>query len=430
MIGTYLTEPIFGDAEIKQAFSDSAMTRAMLQVEAQLARTQSNLGIVPGEHAETIRRLAEDLAITPEVLAEGVGAAGVPVPALVSALRTAVGQPAADFVHYGATSQDIVDTATVLCIRDALAVLADRINQLLDTLARQSQTHRATLMLARTRGQLATPTTAGLRIAQWASPLIELEAEMLALKPKVLKVQFGGASGNCTAVGADAAATSKGLADALGLADAPPWHTDRSALHALASWLMRAVSACGKIGADTAISARGEVSEMQAGVGGGSSTMPHKSNPVTAEALQSIALAANASFGGFTASAAHLEERDGVNWAAEWLFLPQLFILTGAAVSTAGILASTLKVNETAMLARITKTPGVMSEAAVFALAHELGRTKAGQEVKAAMADGGDLGQALTARGYSHIDWDAALDPASVITNSAAIADRIWARRG
>ena len=426
MIGTYLTDPIFGDNELKERFSDASMTRAMLEVEAALAMAQAGLGVVPEEEAKDIAETAAQLDIDPRALAEGVRSSGVPVPALVAALKKAVGQPASDYVHFGLTSQDVVDTATVLCLRGALDDLAARLASLIDALAEQSDAHDETVMLARTRGQLATPTTAGLRIAQWAQPLIEFENELVSVEASALRVQVGGASGNRTALGAQSAAVSAAMAHALGLADAPPWHTNRAGFHRLAGWLNRVVSACGKIGADIALSSRGEVAEMRAGGGGGSSTMPHKSNPVTAEALEALNLAAQAYYTGFTASAAQREERDGAAWSVEWLFLPQLVMATGAALKNANRLAESLQVNADVAARRISDTPAVMTEAAVFALAQEIGRSRAVEEVKLAMAEGGALGEALRARGFTGIDWEAVLDPAPAVSASRDVARQIF----
>ena len=429
MIGTYLTDPIFGDAELKERFSDAAMTRAMLNVEAALAEAQAGLGIIPKNHADDISKTAAELDVDSHALAEGVRSSGVPVPALVAALKKAVGRPASDYVHFGLTSQDVVDTATVLCLRAALDDLAVSLSDLIDALAAQSNAHGETVMLARTRGQLATPTAAGLRIAQWAHPLIELENELAEIRASALRVQVGGASGNQTALGPQSAAVSAAMASALGLADTPSWHTNRSGLHRFAGWLNRIASACGKIGTDIALSSRGEVAEMRAGGGGGSSTMPHKSNPVTAEALEALTLAAQAYFAGFASSAVHREERDGAAWSVEWLFLPQLVIVTGAALKNAIRLAESLQVNAAVAAQRIKDTPAVMAEAAVFALAQEVGRSRAVEEVKAAITEGGALEEALRARGFNNIDWASVLDPAAAINPSQAEARHVFGLR-
>lgn len=429
MIGTFLTDPIFRDQAIAAQFSDSAMTQAMLAVEAALATAQAEQGIVPQEMAERISDASKKLTMNPAELAKGVSASGVPVPALVGALRSAVGSPASDFVHFGATSQDIVDTATVLCIREALKTVSTRLTAVVEILQAASINHRDTIMLARTRGQLATPTTVGLRIAQWANPLISLESEAQTVRSQALRVQLGGASGNRSALGQNAAKVSTRLAQLLQMRDGPPWHTNRDALHRLAGWLMRIISACGKIGKDIGIASRSEVLEMRAGTGGGSSTMPHKSNPVASEALEAVTMAAQAVFAGFSASAVHREERDGAAWSLEWLFLPQLFILTGSALSLAQSQAESLKINAETMRQRIKDTPAVMAEAAVFALAQTIGRERASAEVAIALAAEKTLGQALSAQGFRNVDWDAVLDPASTIEASADIARQIFDQR-
>lgn len=395
MGSTYLTRPILGHPPTGARFDDAAFTRAMITVEAALAKVQAELGVIPQEAATDIAALA-GATVPPEPLSAGVAAAGVPVPALVAALRAQLGPQSADWLHFGATSQDIVDGAMCLCASHALAGHAQALADLIDTLHVESEAHGDVLMLARTRGQLATPITFGLRIAQWAQPLIGLENELPGLRGLALKVQFGGASGSRSANGGDGRAIGQALAAELGLTASPPWHTDRGGLRQLSAWLLRLVQALAKIGGDLALSARGEIAEVRAGAGGGSSTMPHKSNPVQAEALATIAQVAAACDAGLANSAVHAEERDGAMWAVEWALLPQMFELAGAALSHADALVSDMTADGSAMKRRITATPAVLSEAAVFALSTKLGRTEATAEVKDALAKGTSLEKLLT----------------------------------
>lgn len=427
--GSFLTRPIFGDGEVRALFGDAALIRKMVDVEIALAGVQARLGVVPKEAADTIARAAEALEIPAEDLAQGVAASGVPVPALVGALREAIEGEAADAVHFGATSQDIVDTALNLCYRDALDVVETRLAQVIDSLVSESRAHRETLMLARTRGQLATPITLGLRIAQWAQPLIALESESVEVRRRALRVQFGGASGN-RAAAPEGAATSRGLAEALGLSNSPPWHTDRSGLMRLARWLHSVVAALAKIGGDLRLSARSEIGEIRAGSVGGSSTMPHKSNPVTAEALGSLGAVATAQLSGLAGAATHAEERDGAMWPVEWLLLPDLFETTAAALAHAGALIGSLRVDAGAMRDRIEGTPEVMAEAAVFALAGKIGRGAASKAVAEALASEKSLAEALVEQDHSGVDWPTVLDPETAVVPSAEVADRILALRG
>ncbi|MEN8842118.1 MAG: lyase family protein [Octadecabacter sp.] len=429
MTDTFLTRPIFGDADMAQCFGDAALTRAMLDVEAALARAQGILGVIPNEAAAAISSGAEGLNVDVGRLEQGVAVSGVPIPALVAALREAVGSPHDDWVHWGATSQDIVDTGVSLVFRDALGLLETQVAGLIDSLEAASQKHDTTLMIARTRGQLATPITFGLRAAQWAQPLIAREAELAQLKRRILRVQFGGASGSQSVVAPHGVATVEALAQALGLAPAAPWHTDRSAHARLAGWLSGLVAACAKMAGDLILLGRSEIDEVRAGAGGGSSTMPQKSNPVTAEAIVSLSRVAQACEAGLSASRIHAEERDGAMWSVEWLLLPQLFEATAAALRHATLLAGDLRPNEARMRQRMDDTPEVLAEAAVFALAPKLGRQDAAKQVQEAFSAGEPLREALRKAGPKDIDWDAAFAPARFSGPAAEIARSIFAAR-
>ena len=429
MTDTFLTRPIFSDANMARCFGDAALTRAMLDVEAALARVQGNLGVIPNEAAAAISNCAEQLNVDADRLEQGVSESGVPVPALVAALREAVGSPHDDWVHWGATSQDIVDTGLSLIFRDALDLLETQVAGLIESLEAASLKHDTTLMIARTRGQLATPITFGLRVAQWAQPLIALEAELADLKRRVLKVQFGGASGSQSVVAPHGIATTEALAQVFGLAPAAPWHTDRSAHARMAGWLSGLVTACAKMAGDLILLGRSEIDEVRAGAGGGSSTMPQKSNPVTAEAIVSLSRVALACEAGLSASRIHAEERDGAMWSVEWLLLPQLFEATAAALRHATLLAGDLRPDEARMRQRMEDTPDVLAEAAVFALAPEFGRQKAAKLVQEALSEGEPLREALRKAGPKDIDWDAAFAPVRFSGPAAEIARSIFAAR-
>lgn len=427
MRSNFLTDPIFGHPPIQRALGDRAISTAMVRTEVALARAQSELDIIPKSSALAIEVELKDANVASDVLAQGVGQAGVPVPAMVQALRKRLTSEDADWLHFGATSQDIVDTAMCVCFDDALSILSADLATLIDNLEHQAAAHAQTLMLARTRGQLATPISFGLRLAQWAQPLIGLEAEVPDIRRAALRVQFGGASGSRNVLGDQGAAVAAQFADKLGLAVSPPWHTDRSGMRRLANWMSRCIAALAKIGRDFAIASRGEVEELHAANGGGSSTMPHKSNPVTAEALQSIAAVAVAYEAGLAASAVHAEERDGVMWPVEWALMPQLFEAAGAAFNHALRLLDAMRVNVDGMRARLDKMPAVRSEAAVFALSSKLGRVAASEIVKDALKAGTRLEDVLT----EHGDPDAllAISDAAFLNASTAMIRQIFSAR-
>lgn len=427
MTYSFLTDPIFGCDEIRELLDDRAITAAMIRTEVALARVQADLGIIPEPSARAIMTALKDVEVEANLLGLGVKNEGVPVPALLSALREQLDPGDADWLHYGATSQDIVDTAMCLNFGAAQRVVGSKLTAVLDALEAKSDTHAQTLMLARTRGQLATPISFGLRLAQCAQPLIGLEAELSDVKRVALRVQFGGGSGSRSVLGEHGAVVAAKLAEELDLMDSPPWHTDRSGMRRLANWMSRCIAALAKIGRDFSIASRGEVGELHPANGGGSSTMPHKSNPVTAEALQSIAAVAVAFEAGLAASAVHAEERDGVMWPVEWALMPQLFEAAGAALNHALRLLDAMRVNVGGMRARVDEVPAVRSEAAVFALSSKLGRVAASEIVKDALKAGTRLEDVLTEHGDSEALL--AISDAAFLNASTAMIRQIFSAR-
>lgn len=422
-----MTDAIFGNVTIRACLDDPALCSQMIRVEIALARAQAELGVIPAEAAGNIASRLSGASPDLDRLKTGVAEAGVPVPALVGALRAELRPEDADWLHYGATSQDIVDTAFCLCFGVALDHVETRLAQVIDTLYALANRHAETLMLARTRGQLATPITFGLRAAQWAQPLIALEAETPDVRSSSLRVQLGGASGSRSVFGDKGGDLAGLLARHLGLADSPPWHTDRSGLRRLANWLSRTTSATAKIGRDFALSARGEIGELRAAKGGGSSTMPHKSNPVTAEALQSLVAIGVACEAALAASGAHSEERDGALWPVEWVMMPLLFEATGAALDHAGKLLEGMQVEAETMNKRIDDFPEVRAEAAVFALAQKLGRVEASRLVAETLASGSDLTSLFEL--WPEADLEESLSDAAFAAPSAELVQRIFSQR-
>ncbi|MEM1362206.1 MAG: lyase family protein [Pseudomonadota bacterium] len=422
-----LTSAIFGHSGLKSRFEDDALIAAMVQVEVTLARVQAELGLIPVEAAQAIADLPKAHAVSSSALVAGVADAGVPVPALVASLRQSLSEDAADWLHFGATSQDIIDTALCLCYQAALQDLEAGLATVIDTLESLSRAHAETLMIGRTRGQLATPITFGLRAAQWAQPLISRELDLPGLRESALRVQLGGAAGSQMVLGEMGPEVSRLLAEQLGLAAASPWHTDRSGIRKLAQWLSDMIMSMAKIGADVALMARGEIAEVSLANGGGSSTMPHKSNPVIAEALQSLTAVAAATNAGLASAAVHTEERDGANWPVEWALMPPLFEAAGAAISHAQKLLGGLEVRADAMAARLAATPEVKAEAAVFALARRVGRSEASRLVTIALASDQPLRQALPE--IPDLSWDEALSDRAFCAPAAVVAAEIFAKR-
>ncbi|KNG93432.1 hypothetical protein ATO11_12560 [Pseudaestuariivita atlantica] len=417
---------LYGDAEVAACLDDATQVRAMIRVEAALARAEGAVGVVPDEAAARLAEALDGIGIAPGDLAEGAAQAGVVVPALVAALRRGLPDDLAHWVHWGATSQDIVDTAMVLCLRDAMDAIAARLVRVIDGLQRLSNAQAVQVMAGRTRGQVATPVTFGLKAARWAQPLLGAEAGLDALARALFRIQFGGASGAGTAIAPHGPAVGAAMARELGLHDAPPWHTDRSPYLALAAWAQGVAAGLSKCAGDVILLVRSEIAEVTAGAGGGSSTMPQKANPVGAEAIRALAVLCGQAAQGLAGFAAHAEERDGTAWPLDWVYLPQLVVSLGAALRHAEALVTSLDPRPDRMAATLAAHPGVMAEAASFALARHMPRAEAQARVKAALA-----GETPMAQAFADIDedWAAVLDPASVIPACRVEATRVFATR-
>lgn len=402
---------LFADDEVARQLDDHAQVRTMLRVEAALARAAAAAGLVPGEAAERIARAAETIDLEPGRLTDGTTASGVPVGALAAALREEVGDEDASWVHWGATSQDIVDTALVLRLAAVMELLDGRLAGLIRQLEDLARRHADTPILARTRTQAATPTSFGLKIAGWAAPLRRHRSRLAELRPRVLVIQLGGAAGTRSVFGEAAGSVAEALAAELGLGNPPlPWHNQRDNVVELAGWLSSVTGSLGKIGRDVALLAQGEVGELRVASGGGSSTMPQKSNPVGAEILESLARHNATLVSEMHHAQVHAQERDGAAWTAEWLALPQMAVAAGAALNRARSLTADLVVDTRRMADNLAATNGLaLAEAATFALSRHMTRRKSEELVKLAAQrvreDGGHLLDHLAGLSDAPVDW-------------------------
>ena len=424
---------LLSDPEVAALLDDAAQARAMVRVERALAVAEGRLGVIEPGVATAIEQRLSNFEPGLVGLARGTAEAGVPVPALVAQLRVAVGGEAAGFLHWGATSQDIVDTALILQLREALVLLEGRLAALTAALARLADAHRATVAVARTRFQQAVPTTFGLKAAAWLAPLLRHRARLAGLRSRLLVVQFGGAAGNLSALGAQGAAVMEALAAELDL-DCPalPWHAQRDTLAELASWLALVTGSLGKLGLDLLLLAQSEVAEVREARGGGSSTMPQKANPVLSEALVTLARRNATLLAGMYQAMPHALERDGAAWQLEWAILPDMIETTGAALAHAGELARTLVVDPArarAVLDAALDLP--LAEAVSFALAEHVPRARAQELVKQAAreatASGRQLLEVLAARVDAKIDWEQIRAEAEHPACNDALIDRVLA---
>jgi len=431
--------PLFGDSEINELLTDEAYVRALVEVEIALARAEARLGVIPSGAAEQICSGAQWNKIDIAALAKGTTRSGVPIIALVQEIRRVVGGEAAPYVHWGATTQDIMDTACVLQLRAALKLYKEKLVELARHLSELANRHRVTVLAGRTHGQQALPVSFGLKVATWLAPLIRHAERLDEISPRLLVVQFGGAAGTLAALGDKGLAVMHGLAEELGLgAPVMPWHAQRDNLVEFAGWLSLLTGSLGKMAQDIILLAQtevGEVSESAEEGRGGSSTMPQKSNPITSELILAAARTNASLLSALHQAQIQEHERATHGWQVEWLTLPEMIVLTGGALKHAGYLAKNLQVDQRKMRENIAHANDViLGEAAVFALAKTMPRSKADELVKKAcaiaVAEGKPLIEVVKKLTASIIpgdtvDWRALAAPENYLGETEKIIDRV-----
>lgn len=377
---------LFPTGDTGRLFSDSAAIRAMLLTEGALAKVQGDLGVIPQISGAAIHRAAMEIQVDPGAIAQATGANGVSVPGLVAAFRDEMKAPEhAQYVHWGATSQDIIDTALMLRLRQALALAEADLREVLQSLGRAAAEHATLPMPARTYGQHATPTTWGAVLAHWGMPLLEALNELEALRTSTLWVSLSGASGTASALGDKAAETRAGLAKALGLNDPlHSWHTDRTPILRIADWQGRVMAALAHIGQTLMGLTASDVQEVSLGTAGASSTMPQKQNPVGPSAILALSHQFTGQRATLQGAAAHQHQRDGAAWFAEWMALPPLCLSLASALDHTKRLAAGIAPRPVQMHTNLDATLGLIhAEALSFALADLMPRPEAQAKAKA-----------------------------------------------
>ncbi|MET0899868.1 MAG: 3-carboxy-cis,cis-muconate cycloisomerase [Mycobacterium sp.] len=354
-----------GDHRAGDLMSDAALLAALVAVENAWLSVLVDAAVAPpAARTDLIALISPEDA---EAIAEGAERDGNPVTGLVALLRDRTADPAARWLHRGLTSQDVLDTALLLCLRDALGTVRAQLTAQVQTLVGLVEIHRDTPMLARTLAQPALPSTAGMKFAGWLSATLDA-ADTVATLP-ALPVQAGGAAGTMAAAtelagSADAAVQlTDALARVLNLSPAPPWHTARSTITRHGDAFVTCCDTWGHVANDIITGSRGEIGELTEGSGGGSSTMPHKVNPVLSILLRRNALTAPAL--GATlhaASAASVDERADGGWHAEWATLRTLTRRTVVAASQASDLLTGLQVHTDRAHVNLTTAHGLLAE--------------------------------------------------------------------
>ncbi|MBZ6114628.1 MULTISPECIES: 3-carboxy-cis,cis-muconate cycloisomerase [Streptomyces] len=439
--GTSLLAPGWAGSQVASATGDRAYLRALLDAEAALTRAQAAVGAAPAEAADAVSGAADPAAFDARSLAERARAGGNPVIPLVADLTAAVGEPYGPYVHRGATSQDVLDTATALVAARALDLLLPDLTRTERALARLAAEHRDTPMAGRTLTQHAVPTTFGLKAAGWRTLVLDARDRITAVRD-TLPVQLGGAAGTLAALGAygatDPVALTAAYARELGLrAPLLPWHTLRTPVADLAGCLAFAAGALGKIAADVLTLARTEIGEVAEGSGGGSSAMPHKANPVRSTLIAAAARRAPQLAATLYGSLVAEDERPAGAWHAEWESLRDLLRLTGGAARDAAELTERLRVRPGVMRAHLGLTHGlIVSERLSAELAPVLGRARAKELLtelaRRAYREDRPLGELLSdvpELRDSGLDLAALTDPARYTGCAGALTDRALERR-
>jgi 3-carboxy-cis,cis-muconate cycloisomerase len=440
-----LWAPMFSTAAMRAVVEDRARIQRMLHIEAALARVEAHVGVIPTTCVEPINRACRAERYDLGAIAAAAPAAGNLLIPLVKALTAEVkteDERAAGFVHWGATSQDIVDTAQVLEFRAAIDVLAVDLGRSIAAFLAQAERHRDTVTVARTWLQHALPMPFGLKLAGYGAALARARDRLLRVRNEALVLQFGGAAGTLAALGPHGLKIAEKLAAELDLPlPEAPWHSHRDRFADIAAALSILAGTCGKIARDISLLMQTDVAEAfePAAEGrGGSSTMPQKRNPTaSAAALACANLAAHLAGTILAAQSDHEHERATGAWQAEWAAFPALLLVTSGALAAIVDIGEGLDVDAARMRANLDRTHGlVMAEAVSMALAPHMGKEEAHKIVAAAarkaMADGVDLRAVLAADDrvgelLSPADFDKLFDPMAYQGMAQQFIDRLVA---
>ncbi|MFC3167583.1 3-carboxy-cis,cis-muconate cycloisomerase [Paracoccus fontiphilus] len=332
---------LFADPDMAALWSPDAQLAGMRAFEAAFSRALGRAGLA--QAAEAAARAIEGMGFDMADLRAGTGQDGVVVPRLVRQMKAAAGD-AAEAVHKGATSQDVIDTATAMAMRDTLALVDARLGTLAGALEELTARFGARPLMGRTRMQAATPISVADRIAPWLLPLADHRARIAEARPRIARLQLGGASGDRADLGDKAAAVAADVAGVLGL-ESPPraWHPMRDGVAEFAGILSLITGTLGKMGQDVALMAQQGIGEIELSGGGTSSAMAHKQNPVLAELLVTLARFNAGQLALIHQALVHEQERSGAAWALEWMVLPQMAQAAGRALTVAITLAGQVR---------------------------------------------------------------------------------------
>ena len=387
-----LLDPLFRSQAVEKVFSNRATLQAMLDFEAALARAEARAGFIPASAAPSIEAKCRAELYDMTVLSRAAASAGnlaIPLVKQLTLLVAKKEKDAARYVHWGATSQDVIDTGRVLQLRQALVLISSELDFFAVVLGELAHKNRATLIVARTWMQQALPTTFGLKAAGWLDAIDRHRARLAETQERCLMLQFGGAVGTMAALGDRGLDVAANLAKELQLPlPELPWHSQRDRMAEIATTLGLFCGTLGKIARDISLHTQtevGEVFEPSADGRGSSSTMPHKRNPVTSAVVLSAAARVPPLVSTMLAAMIQEQERGLGGWHAEWETLPDIVRLTAGALHHLTTTVSELELDPERMRQNLDVTHGlIFAEAVAMALAEKMPRTEAHEIVQLA----------------------------------------------
>ena len=437
--GSDLLGPLFGDAEVSAYLSDRARVQAMLEVEAALAEVEAELGVIPRQAVAAIQAAAHaeqfDLGAI-AAAAAGDGNLAIPLVRQLTHAVEAIDRDAARYVHWGTTSQDIIDTGLVLQLQRAVPPILGHLDRGMAAAAAHARRYVDTPMSGRTWLQQSTPITFGIKAAGWLDAMSRQRKALADALEQTRVLQFGGASGTLASLGEHGAAVADRLAAKLRLrSPAIPWHAYRDRPAYFACVLGVTCGTLGKIGRDVSLLAQTEVAEAAEGHGGGSSAMPHKQNPVGASVAIAAAIRAPGLVATMLAAMPQEHERGLGGWQAEWTTLPELVRLTAGTSRAIARVIEGLEIDETRMRANLESTDGLIaSEAVAMALADYVGRSEAHGIVEVAARRARERGSTLidilaadpaVSRYLTRDDLERHLSPERYVAAARTLVERV-----
>jgi len=439
-----LLDPLFRSQAVEKVFSNRATLQAMLDFEAALARAEARAGFIPASAAPAIEAKCRAELYDMTVLARSAASAGnlaIPLVKQLTLLVAKKEKDAARYVHWGATSQDTIDTGRVLQLRQALALISSELDLFAVVIGELVHKNRATLVVARTWMQQALPTTFGLKAAGWLDAIDRHRARLAETQERCLVLQFGGAVGTMAALGARGLDVAANLSKELQLPlPQLPWHSHRDRMAEIATTLGLCCGTLGKIARDISLHTQtevGEVFEPSADGRGGSSTMPHKRNPVTCAVVLSAASRVPALVSTMLGAMVQEQERGLGGWHAEWETLPEIVRLTAGALHHLTTAVSELEIDQERMRQNLEITHGlIFAEAVAMALAEKMPRSQAHELVqlacKRAQSSRRDLRSvlaqdAIMKANLSEAELDRLFTPANYLGIADQFIDRVLA---